>query len=157
MKYVWNLSFNGNVEASGTLTGDPMIALLVNREMGLFIPATVQSKDIPSGWEVGELVTQTKGAKRILRATVIARVGGQRYWLYPDHGTRYFDYSSWSGWTVVVEADKPASESCFATQLTRCGWKFDKEDVLEDIEGEPLYLMISRYRDENLMTRCVAT
>jgi hypothetical protein len=61
----------------------------------------------------------------VLRAKVIARVGGQWSWSggFNTPGSRHFDFSSWSGHEAVVEADKSSADSWFAAQLGAHGWQ----------------------------------
>ncbi len=123
MAYIWKLKYIGPSECSGTLTGDPLTALMCSRENGIFTPAPDQ-EGAPDGWTIGTLVATTKENGRVLKAKMIARNGGQLQWSggFDSPGTRHFDFVAWSGAEVEVEADKPASESCFANQLAAHGW-----------------------------------
>jgi hypothetical protein len=119
----WLAKFTGPCEGSGTIMGRPIIALLVSRESGAFTPDEV-SRPTPEGWVSGDLVATTKGARRTLRARVIARVGGQWNWDggFDTPGTRHFDFAP-EGNEVEIMADKPSAESWFAAQLAAHGWQ----------------------------------
>ena len=109
--------------------GDPLVTLLCNRESGVFTPDAEQVAGPPTGWVIGELVTKTKTRGRVIRAKVIARIGGNWNWSggFNCPGTRHFDFSSWDG-RAVVEADKMSADSTFAKQLALQGW-----EVTDDI------------------------
>ncbi len=143
-KYIWNLDYTGK-NSVNELIGDQLILLLTRREYGVFIRDEDQPDGIPNGWVFGELKTQTKGAMRLLCAKVIARDGGQWYWISSNPGTRIYDYATWAGYRVVVEAYKPHADSWFASQLEECNWTLTSEDVFDgEIESVAVLASISR-------------
>lgn len=151
--YVWNLKFVG-ATCFSSIMGDPLSSLMVQREMGVFTPDSTQPDGMTEGWEVGELVAQTKEGKRKLRAKVICRKGGQKYWFGAGPGTRWDDYRSWEGYSVKIEAEKSANNSWFATQLKECGWVLQSEQEVEgEVNSYDLHLQACMARDADIAVK----
>lgn len=136
MKKVWKISYVGPNACSGSLMGDPIVALMCNRENGRFTPyEDITSVSAIPGHKRG-ILTAITASGRALSAELDARIGGQWEWSEAGDqrvgGTRHFDFVAGSATIIEVLADKPFAESWFARHLQEHGWALVSEDVPEE-------------------------